>query len=90
MRLQPTSRRARNKSRWQTSSLSGRARLSRLKRRVKRTQKSAPPHDAAAPDIANGRSQVNRVVPGDRSARNDAVGADSRGRSPLNRIVRLC
>ena len=34
----------------------------RLKRGVKRTHKAAPPHDAVAPDSAEGRSQVNRVV----------------------------
>ena len=29
---------------------------------VTRTQTAAPPHHAVAPDIAKGRSQVNRVV----------------------------
>ena len=29
---------------------------------LKRTQKAAPPHDAVAPDIAESRLQVNRVV----------------------------
>ena len=29
---------------------------------MKRTHKAAPPHDAVAPDCAEGRLQVNRVV----------------------------
>ena len=33
-----------------------------VKRGVKRTQTAAPPHHAVAPDIAESRSQVNRVV----------------------------
>ena len=32
-----------------------------MKQGVKRTHKAAPPHDAVAPDSAEGRSQVNRV-----------------------------
>mgnify|MGYP003617285896 CR=1 FL=1 len=41
----------------------GSARLSwRVMRGVKRTHKAAPPHHAVAPDSAEGRSQVNRVV----------------------------
>ena len=62
MRLQPTSQRARNKNRGVFSGVCGRALCSRLKRRVKRTQTAAPPHHAVAPDSAEGRSQVNRVV----------------------------
>ena len=33
-----------------------------LKPGVKRTHKAAPPHHAVAPDSAEGRSQVNRVL----------------------------
>ena len=33
----------------------------RLTSRLQRTQTAAPPHDAVAPDFADGRSQVNRV-----------------------------
>ena len=44
------------------SGLGGARPFGRLKRGVKRTHKAAPPHDAVAPDCAEGRSQVNRVV----------------------------
>ena len=40
----------------------GRASFSPLKRVVKRTHTAAPPHHAVAPDFAESRSQVNRVV----------------------------
>ena len=33
-----------------------------VKQGVKRTQKAAPPHHAVAPDFADSRSQVNRVL----------------------------
>ena len=74
------------------SRLGGRARLSRLKRGVKRTQKAAPLNHAVAPDIAKSRSQVNRVVKRTQTAAppHHAVAPDiAESRSQVNRVVRL-
>ena len=62
MRLQATSQRARDKKCTIHQVYVAAPLCSRLKRGVKRTQKAAPPHHAVAPDSANSRSQVNRVV----------------------------
>ena len=55
------------------ATFSGRRPSKRLKQGVKRTHKAAPPHHAVAPDCAEGRLQVNRVVRQEHSKRRKKI-----------------